>query len=47
MAVVGDALAGLAGQHVDDVGDAEALAGSVDRRQRLLGVHGAILGLRR
>src|SRR5438270_14070562 len=36
VAELGDAVARLAGQHVDEMADAEALAGAVDRRDRLL-----------
>ena len=41
------ALAGLAAQHVDQVHGAEALAGAVDRRQRLLRRGGGVEGLGR
>src|SRR4051812_16206442 len=42
-----DALVGLAQENRDDVHLPEALAGAVDAGEKLLGVHGAVKGLRR
>ena len=45
VAVALDALVGVAGEDVDEVGGAELLAGAVDRRQRLLGGERAVEAL--